>query len=81
LWGTEKLPIFKKMMVFLLLLKDIKGSSFVDLQNKIENCRLILKRSIKHNVQVIQQELWLWTKAIIVSTSPKILERMAKLVD
>jgi hypothetical protein len=41
-------------MVFLLLLKDIEGSSFADLQNKIENYFSISKRSIEHNIQMIQ---------------------------
>jgi hypothetical protein len=50
LWGTEKPPAFKEMMVLLLLIKDIKGSSFTDLQNKIKDNFPISKRSIKHNV-------------------------------
>jgi DNA-directed RNA polymerase delta subunit len=57
LWGTEKPFAFKKIMVFLLLLKDIKGFLFADLQNEIEDYLLISKKSIEHNVQVIQQEL------------------------
>jgi hypothetical protein len=81
LWGTKKPPAFKKMMVLLLLLKDIKGSSFADLQNEIEDCLPILKGSIEHNVQVIRQELRLWVKTVIVPTSPKILEKMTKWID
>jgi hypothetical protein len=53
LWGIEKPPVFKKMIVLLSLLKNIKGSSFADLQNEIEDCLSILKRSIEYNVQVI----------------------------
>jgi hypothetical protein len=60
------------------LFKNIKSSSFIDLQNKIEDCFSISKRSIKHNIQVIQQELRLWAKTIIIPTSPKILKKMAK---
>jgi hypothetical protein len=48
LWGTEKPPAFKEMMVLLSLLKDIEGSSFADLQNKIEDCLSISKGSIEH---------------------------------
>jgi hypothetical protein len=81
LWGTEKPPAFKEMMVLLSLLKDIEGSSFADLQNEIEDCLPISKGSIEHNVQVIRQELRLWAKTVVVPTSPKILERMAKWVD
>jgi hypothetical protein len=81
LWGTEKPPVFKKMMVFLSLLKNIEGSSFVNLQNEIEDCFPISKGSIEHNIQVIQQELRLWAKTVVVPTFLKILERMAKWVD
>jgi hypothetical protein len=78
LWGTEKPLAFKEMMVLLSLLKDIEGSSFADLQNEIEDCFSISKRNIEHNIQVIRQELRLWAKTIVVPTSSKILERMAK---
>jgi hypothetical protein len=57
LWGTEKPPTFKEMMVLLSLFKDIEGSSFANLQNEIEDCFSISKRSIEHNIQIIRQEL------------------------
>jgi hypothetical protein len=53
LWETEKPLVFKEMMIFLSLLKNIESSSFANLQNEIEDCLLISKRSIKHNVQVV----------------------------
>jgi hypothetical protein len=53
LWETEKPFAFKEMMVFLSLLKDIKGSLFADLQNEIEDCLSISKKSIEHHIQVI----------------------------
>jgi hypothetical protein len=71
LWVTEKQPVFKEMMVLLSLLKDIEGSSFADLQNEIEDCLLISKECIEHNVQVIQQKLRLWAKTVVVPTSTK----------
>jgi hypothetical protein len=53
LWETEKPLAFKKMIVFLSLLKDIEGSSFANLQNEIEDYLPNSKGSIEHNVQMI----------------------------
>jgi hypothetical protein len=60
------------MIVFLLLLKKIKVSLFVNLQNKIKDYFSILKRSIEYNIQMI------WVKIIIIPTFPKILKKITK---
>jgi hypothetical protein len=57
LWKIEKPFVFKEMIVFLLLFKDIKVNKktfkFANLQNEIKNYFLILKRKIKYNIQII----------------------------
>jgi hypothetical protein len=50
LWGTEKSPAFKEMMVLLSLLKYIEGSSFAYLQNEIEDFLSISRGSIEYNI-------------------------------